>query len=292
MNIVEMRGGLGNQMFQAALYLAFREKNIPVLADLSFYDSGRQERELGLDFFPELSLELADADAAAALRGYGYHDSVWKKVKRKLHPAKPCVYEEDVRKGFQPEVFDQRERYLSGYWQCEKYFAEYRKDILASFRFPAVREGSHCQELEQQILREDQPVSLHVRRGDYLDERYANVYRDVCTEQYYRNAMKCMETVFPDCHFFVFSDDMSWCREHFEGENLTFVDCNQGKESPYDMYLMSICRHNIIANSSFSWWGAWLNQNEQKMVLAPERWFHHMDVCDQICESWKRISIV
>lgn len=291
MNIVELRGGLGNQMFQVALYLAFTEKNIPVKADMSFYTSGRQERELGVVFFPNLSLKYAEGEVVAALRGYGYHDSVFQKLRRKLSMSQSRVYEEDVRKGYQPVVFEQRDTYIRGYWQCEKYFAEYRRAVVDAFRFPKVREGSCCQYLEQEILAEENAVSLHVRRGDYLEERYSNVYCDICTEQYYRNAIGLMKDQYPNCHFYVFSDDLPWCREHFGGDDVTFVDCNHGAESPYDMYLMSICRHNIIANSSFSWWGAWLNQNESKQVLVPERWFHHMDVCDQICDSWKRINI-
>ena len=103
--------------------------------------------------------------------------------------------------------------------------------------------------------------------------------------------MMYMRENLSDCHFYVFSDDIPWCREHIGRDSMFYVDCNHGTNSPYDMYLMSICRHNIIANSSFSWWGAWLNQHEEKLVAAPERWFHHMDVCDQICDSWKRIDI-
>ena len=290
MNIIEIKGGLGNQMFQAALCVAFLKKGIDAAADFSFYQSGRQERELALNFFPNFCLDTADEKKAARLRGYGYNESIFDKIGRKLLPSTARVFQEDVRKGYQPEVFDKRDTYISGYWQCEKYFSEYRKDILEIFCFPEISGGSVCCQIRDRILEDDGAVSLHVRRGDYLNPKYENVYRDVCTEQYYKNAISYMRMKNPQCHFYVFSDDIPWCREHLGKDNMIYVDCNRGENSPYDMYLMSICRHNIIANSSFSWWGAWLNQTEGKEILAPERWFHHMDVCDQICDSWIRIS--
>ena len=291
MNIIEIKGGLGNQMFQAALCLAFQKKKIPAAVDFSFYQSGRQERELALNFFPNFYLDAADKKKAAKLRGYGYNESIFDKIVRKLQPSTARVFQEDVKIGYQPEVFDQNDTYISGYWQCEKYFSEHRKDILEMFHFPEISDDSACCKIRDRILEDECAVSLHVRRGDYLSARYENVYRDVCTEQYYRNAISYMRMKNPRCHFYVFSDDIPWCRERLGKENMIYVDCNRGENSPYDMYLMSICRHNIIANSSFSWWGAWLNQHEEKMVAAPERWFHHMDVCDQICNSWKRVSI-
>ena len=292
MNIIEVMGGLGNQMFQAALYQAFENKGISAALDYSFYSSGRQERELALRFFPNADrLRIADEKTAAKLRGYGYHDSLAEKLRRKICGTHGKTYQEDVSKGYQPGVFEQRDCYVRGYWQCERYFAEYREDILDMFRFPAVRQGSACSRMEQTILEDDRSVSLHVRRGDYLEERYAQVYCDVCTETYYRNAIAFMRERVPGCHFYLFSDDPEWCREYFRDEDMLFVTCNTGEDSPYDMYLMSICRHNIIANSSFSWWGAWLNQNSGQLVAAPERWFHHMDVCDQLCDRWTKLSI-
>lgn len=291
MNIVEVKGGLGNQMFQAALCLSFQKKGIPAVVDFSYYDSGKQERELMLDFFPGFQLGTADEEAAAKLRGYGYHDSFMRKIHRKIKAEKGNVFQEDVRKGYQPEVFLQRDSYISGYWQCEKYFNEYREDILTMFTFPEVESNPACCKVRDMILNDHGAVSLHVRRGDYLDAKYENIYRDVCTAQYYQNAISYIRMMVPRCNFYVFSDDIAWCRDNFGKESMIYVDCNKEISNAYDMYLMSICRHNIIANSSFSWWGAWLNQNDEKEVIAPERWFHHMDVCDQICNSWKRISI-
>lgn len=291
MNIIEIKGGLGNQMFQAALWVAFRKKGIPSVVDISFYHSGQQERELALDFFPEMLLDVANARDAARLRGYGYHDSLLEKLRRRVRTSAAQVYQEDVKKGYQQEVFNQRDTYISGYWQCEKYFAEYRDDLLKTFCFPMPQDDS-CQRVRDHILNSEISVSVHVRRGDYLCSKYSEVYRDVCTELYYQRAMDCIREEYSGCQFYVFSDDLSWCKTQLNSSDVTFVDCNSGMNSPYDMYLMSICKHNIIANSSFSWWGAWLNQNELKEVLVPERWFHHMDVADQICDTWRRIPIV
>ena len=115
-------------------------------------------------------------------------------------------------------------------------------------------------------------------------------YGNICTLQYYKNAMQYMKKKVPDAKFYFFSNDSEWVRENLAGGDSVIVDCNHGKENYLDMYLMSQCSHNIIANSSFSWWGAWLNQNPDKIVISPKRWFSHLDASDAICEDWIRID--
>ncbi len=289
--IIEVKGGLGNQMFQIALAKAFQKREIPVEVDYSYYTSGQQERHREIGIFQNVDLPEAEECVSDQMRGYGYHDAIPTKILRKLSGRKGHVYQEDVRKGYQPEVFEQKNAYISGYWQCEKYFAEYRKDILDMFRFPKEKANADCKKIGEQMQEDQNAVAIHVRRGDYLSPKYENIYRDVCTLAYYRNAIKAMKRENNDCRFYVFSDDISWCRDTFEDDSFFYVDCNHGNESAFDMWLMSLCRSNIVANSSFSWWGAWLNQNPDKIVMAPQRWFHHMDTADQLCEEWITIPI-
>lgn len=169
---------------------------------------------------------------------------------------------------YQPIPF-QDNTCLHGYFQSEKYFADYRNEILTAFRIPyKPLKGV---------------VSIHVRRGDYL--QFADKHPPI-TKEYLHEAIK----LFPNYNFLVFSDDMKWCREILTGPQFSFAEKNTPLK---DIELMSGCEHNIIANSSFSWWGAWLNQNPDKIVIAPNVWFgpgnDHLNTKDLIPESWIRI---
>ena len=172
-----------------------------------------------------------------------------------------------------------RKGFVNGYWQSEKYFESIEDIIRNVFTFPEASEQNKA------IAREmaaSTSVSIHVRRGDYL--RYFP--NNVLDEAYYGPAMAYFTERFKDVHFFIFSNDISWCREHLSAERISFVDWNTGKDSPYDMWLMTQCKHNIIANSSFSWWGAWLNNNPEKIVIAPGRWFDEFSTPDIYCKDW------
>ena len=191
--------------------------------------------------------------------------------------------------GYQPEIFDIENGYLSGYWQCEKYFKEFRAELLELFRFPQNQINEASRKMQDQICRE-QAVAVHVRRGDYLLPENNRKYGNICTLQYYRNAMQYMKEKVSDARFYFFSNDPEWVRENLSEGDSVIVNCNHGKENYLDMYLMSQCSHNIIANSSFSWWGAWLNRNPDKIIVSPKRWFSHLDVSDAVCEDWIRIN--
>ena len=178
--------------------------------------------------------------------------------------------------------------YYDGYWQNEGNFKQIREKILQSFTFPEILDEKNIQLTNR--LKNSKAVSCHVRRGDYLKEPEMCV----CTPQYYVRAITEMnQRVNPDLYV-VFSDDIPWCRENLMGlignREVVFVDWNRKENSFRDMQLMSLCKHNIIANSSFSWWGAWLNQNESKVVIAPSVWMNKPIVNDPICENWIRIN--
>ena len=153
-NIIEIKGGLGNQMFQIALAKAFQKKGIPVEVDYSYYSSGLQERFREITLFQNIEIPEAEECVSAQLRGYGYHDSISTKILRRLSGKKGNVYQEDVRKGYQPEVFERQNTYISGYWQCERYFAKYREDILQMFQFPEKKANVDCRRIGDQIREE------------------------------------------------------------------------------------------------------------------------------------------
>lgn len=286
MIIIEASGGLGNQMFQYALYKKLEFLNKDVVFDTSFFRSKQGLRELEIGVFGVQYRSVSDKEVAY-IRGYGYQDNIVDKIKYKLRPSKYLIYRDSIE-SFQPEVLEMEDVYLCGYWQSDKYFKDIRELILKEFTFPIQAVKSNLKLTDQ--MKSENSVSIHVRRSDYLTEQNLKVYGNICTEKYYNNAINYIEGIIDNPHYYVFADDLQWAKEYFKGDNYTIVGENRGKDSYIDMYLMSQCKHNIIANSSFSWWGAWLNQNFDKKVLAPKKWFHNHEKDEIVCEDWIRIE--
>lgn len=162
--------------------------------------------------------------------------------------------------------------YLVGYWQSEKYFQDAEQIIRADFSFALAMSKQNAQ-IGEEMLQENS-ISLHVRRGDYVSNPKTNATHGICSLDYYRAAVRHMAERVENPHFFIFSDDMTWVKNELALDfPCQYIEHNKGSESYNDMRLMSLCRHHIIANSSFSWWGAWLNPRSDKIVVAPQKWF-------------------
>lgn len=186
-----------------------------------------------------------------------------------------------------PEIQNvQRGSYISGYWQSEKYFQDVISIIRSDFTFkiPMAERNS---DLANQIGQVN-AVSLHVRRGDYAANPITQATHGLCSLEYYKKAIQFMSAYVVDPHFFIFSDDIEWVKANLEIDfPCHYVDHNAGRESYNDMRLMSLCQHHIIANSSFSWWGAWLNSRTTKIVIAPQKWFANENkVSDLFPQGW------
>lgn len=169
---------------------------------------------------------------------------------------------------------------LIGYFQSEKFFKAYRKEILELFQIDT-KTLTYLKEKYEEVLKSN-TCSIHVRRGDYLNVQDYHKIQDL---EYYRQAIERIGTT---KHYVIFSDDIEWCEQNFDFlETKTFV---KGNLDYQDLYLMSYCKDNIICSSSFSWWGAWLNENIEKTVIAPKTWFgvsnSHLDTSDLYCEGW------
>ena len=174
-----------------------------------------------------------------------------------------------------------------GFWQSAKYFSTVEKDVRKTFTFHKDTLKQANKTLAYQILTSDSPfISVHVRRGDYLQEED---FRGVCSVDYYRKAIEYLTHKVDNPRFIFFSDDIEWVKREFYMDKSVFVDWNKGDASWQDMYLMTLCSHNIIANSSFSWWGAWLNENTNKIVIAPRRWFLNSENYDILPEDWIKL---
>lgn len=183
---------------------------------------------------------------------------------------------------------------MIGYFQSEKYFIDYSQRIRQSFTFKNKPDELNSEMLNR--IKETESISLHIRRGDYVSNLTANSEHGLCSIDYYKKAVEYIKSKTESrgnrC-FFLFSDDPIWVKENmmFLGDEMVVVDFNTGEKSYEDMRLMSMCKHNIIANSSFSWWAAWLNNNPDKIVIAPDKWFvvDYYDTCDLYPDNFIKI---
>ena len=216
-----------------------------------------------------------------------------------LRPVKALVrsalrhrfsYVEDRFSGYDRSVARIRHSvYLTGTWASEKYFAERRADILREFSFPHAPDPENAALLGE--ISRCEAVAVHVRRGDYVTTPENILKHGLCSVDYYARASGRILTNVPDANFFVFSDDPTWAGENIRLPGaVTFVTHNVGKRNHEDLRLMAACKHFIIANSTFSWWGAWLATNPGKRVIAPARWMADPGRTDHPApENWERL---
>ncbi len=270
MIIVHVIGGLGNQLFQYAFgYALSQSKNESLILDVSSFEAYQRAYEL----------DLFNIDATIATQ-----DEL-----QNLIPKSHIYIEPQFN--FNKEVFSLRDvRYFKGYWQSEKYFVKYREDILKKIT-PRDEIQKHSKSYLK-LITETESVSLHIRRGDYVTNALTNSVHGTCSLDYYKKAVSALEEKTNNPHFYIFSDDLDWAKNNITFiKNITFVELVEEVPDYDEMLLMSRCNHNIIANSSFSWWGAWLNQNNNKIVIAPKRWFldTSLNTIDLIPESWIHI---
>ncbi len=288
MIIVHLSGGLGNQMFQYAFGRA-NTKCLGALLALELSDKTLQIHngfELGRIF--NIHAKMATQADLQAVLGVQRYSIIRNSIKGLgLRNILLSRYVEEPHFHFAPQMLDIADnRYVYGYWQSEKYFREIVTTIRSDFSFkqPLANQNTEIAEKISHI----NSVSLHVRRNDYAKNPKINATHGLCSLEYYRESIRYVVERVKQPQFFVFSDDIAWVKNNLKIDfPCQFVDHNQGTESYNDMRLMSMCKHHIIANSSFSWWGAWLNPNMQKIVVAPKKWFaHEADTRDLIPEKW------
>ena len=295
--VARLIGGLGNQMFQYATgrALALQREAILKLDVRGFAAAGAHtKRRFELDCFSIHGSAASDADLAqfgrAAKPRFWPLDRVlrWLRIER-ANGAWPIYREPHFQ--FDPAVPElQAPVYLDGYWQSERYFSDIGGVLRQEFT------ANVPLDLENQALVAGidsvNAVSLHVRRGDYVSDPATNRFHGICSPDYYERAVEYIAARVGSSRLFVFSDDQQWTRAnlHFAVPT-TFVDANPSDSGYRDMLLMARCRHHIIANSSFSWWGAWLNPSREKIVVAPRQWFraNSNDTRDLIPPNWVRL---
>lgn len=315
MKIININSGLGNQMFQYAFILNYKLRGCEIGFDILEtnklnYHNGY---ELGRVFGIKEKL-ISDEDKRKILgrifyiRGveFNFYKFLRKIIKTftlgKYVPVFNRYVQEDEMLG--ENNFNEKylkiptnyNSYFYGFFQSYKYFQNIEDEIRKVFVFPEIPEEDRDNFEALNHIKESESISIHVRRGDYLKLNNLNV----CDREYYERAVKKMfkelenkNTRKENIKFFIFSDDINWCKNNLnflKSQNVYYVDWNKDKDSYKDMQLMNECKHNIIPNSTFSWWGVWLNQNKNKIIIAPKYWFKDVLNSNGRCpDNWFRI---
>ncbi|MCX8080644.1 MAG: alpha-1,2-fucosyltransferase [Bacteroidia bacterium] len=272
MIIVCLMGGLGNQMFQYAAGKSLSMKlNTELCLDLSFLEKdpagAYTKRNFELD-----KLHVRYTPFPASLNGAFKHWGSKRFLNLKflisgyrLYKEKAFVYDDNFFKL-------SKNSYLIGIFQNENYFKNIRKELLSDFEFK--KEFVQGTEKQMQDITNQTSVSVHIRRGDYANNPHTREYHGLCPIEYYHNAIHYMKSKLENPMFYFFSDDIEFCKKNFQSDNFFFME---NHSSYQDMHLMKHCKHHIIANSSFSWWGAWLCENQHKIVIAPKYWLKNKE---------------
>jgi len=272
-------------MFQYAFYRANSKKIKNLCCDTSYFLKTEMHNGFELERIFNLNIQKNNNIILEKIIGSKtFFYKIIRKILKKMNFifSTPEVY-------YMKNILNKKYLLFIGYWQSEKYFLNIQDIIRQDFKFTNF-ENSKNIELKNTI-EETNSISVHIRRGDYLGNPFLD---GLASLEYYKKSIDYILKKVKNPKFIIFSDDIVWCKSNLVlDKDSIFVDWNIGRESFRDMQLMSLCRHNIIANSSFSWWGAWLNANPKKIVLAPKRWFtkeSNLDYGDIVPETWIKIE--
>jgi hypothetical protein len=296
MIIVTLSGGLGNQMSQYAFYLTHKHRHEKVF--FNTYLIRRYNQHNGY----ELNRLFDIPDESNYI-----HDMLIRFVRKLLilknrhiihifvhiilkllsivriniiNDRTDCKFDENVlspSKGINI--------YFGG-WHSEKYFKEYKNDLIKTFQFKTFQLNEFSKKILDKISQEES-ISLHIRKGDYINTEWDGV----CSIDYYKSGLQLISDKITNPSFFCFSDDIEWVKNHLNIPTATYIKHNYGINSWQDMFLISQCKHHIVANSTFSWWGAWLGTNKHKLVIAPSRFIRTQSTPDIFPEEWIKIEV-
>ena len=295
MIIIRMTGGLGNQMFQYALYLKLCSMGREVkFDDITEYELDNARPVMLWAFgltYPRADQEEINKITDGFLK-------LSHRIRRKLFGRKSLEYQEK-NCNYDPQVLQRDPAYLTGYFQSEKYFMDVKEQVRRAFTFSEGIWKGQDEEIRRKMqnflgqIQGCESVSVHVRRGDYLEKE--EIYGGICTVAYYKSAIEYMQRKRKESRFFLFSNDPEWVREwvnaNYRGDNrFVIIEGTQEETGYLDLFLMSRCKNHIIANSSFSWWGAWLDENPRKRVIAPAKWANNQEFVDIYWEGMIKIT--
>jgi hypothetical protein len=293
--IIVFSGGLGNQMFQYAFYLA-KKKAAPDVY-INTYSIWREKIHNGFELDGLFGIKADNSSIAVCIvrkllifKRKKYYKTISNTLLWLVKTfTKVIVIEEKgysrINSEYLAAASHQGSVLYFGYWQSPLYFDSFRDEIRRRFTFDKQKLSAPSKQLLS-VIRSLESVSIHIRRGDFLAKDIDNA---VCTKDYYREAVSLINSKVSNPYYVLFSDDPEWVKENIPLLNAVYVDWNRGVNSWEDLYLMSQCRHQIIANSTFSWWGAWLNSHEGKTVIAPAQFLKNEETPDIYPNDWTTI---
>lgn len=298
MKIVNITGGLGNQMFQYAFALSLKEKfpQENIYIDIQHYNTLFFKHFKGINLHNGFEIEKVFPNAKVPIAGFkelfkiSYYipNYILSRLGRKLLPVRKTemVLPFSNTYSYLPEVYKSGDCYYEGFWQNIQYFEDIKDKLIKVYAHP--EPNDYNKSMIQKLLSRNS-VGIHVRRGDYLAEPD---YRGICSLDYYKRAITRLKEAGEDYVFYIFSNDIVWCKDNLEplmtGFQVVYVTENKGKNSCWDMFLMTYCKNLIIANSSFSWWGAFLNKNV-KRVIAPCPWVNRDCKIELYGPTWEKL---
>lgn len=296
MIIAKLISGLGNQLFQYAVSRQLSlARHVHLKLDTSFFSS-QNLRSFKLHHY-SIAAEVATEDAVNSILDVYSSRSLYAKLYRRAEPYLPKQYHHRFYEKewwtFEPELFSVTSNvYLDGYWQHYKYLENLNPVILDELRlkeFPAKDASEYLNEIQGQ----PESVAVHIRRGDYVTDKDALNFMGVLPVSYYNRSIEYINNRVSNPSFYFFSDDLDWVKDTIKvNAQVHYVDIANGAKDYVELDLMSKCSHNIIANSSFSWWGAFLNRNPEKIVVAPKKWVVPEEVnkrIELILPSWVKM---
>ncbi len=288
---VRFSGGLGNQLYQLGFLWHLQKAGISVEPDFceyTYYDF-----HCGLELNKVLHTQYDDCIKSVESSRRNWYKlfneklGFWLRFHYHRLKSKNKMFVEDETRQY--EILDfsslNKNTVLKGHWQKTDYLSDVTEIFHKSLSYDLLNTERDSE--IKHLIETSESVSIHVRRGDYLNDSFYSVIKGM---EYYRNAISIIKEKYPNAKFFVFSDDIEYVRENLLGEDLTFVDWNKGKDSFKDLLLMSLCQHNIIANSTFSWWGAYLNPYPDKIVICPSKWSVNGDMQGRCPNDWIKLD--
>lgn len=296
MVIIHVVGGFGNQLYCYALYEKLKSLGKEVKLDIGDYLPGAREpekRALELSWLDHLEYETCTAKERFAFTDDSR--AFFSRVRRKLFGRKAKIYREPDR--YDPSVFSLDNMYLDGYWNSEAYFVDILPLLQKKIRFP---ESSLKQnQIYAEKMKAEESVFLHIRRSDYLDPSCIDRYKGICTESYYRGALRFVkeqhekEGSGKPLKIYIFSDDTAYAKEAYKDLDAEVIDWNKGKDSFYDCMLMSRCKYHICANSTFSMWAARLSVRTDKVMIRPLYFDRYQKITPkEVREEWKNWVLI
>lgn len=266
MKIVTLKSGLGNQMFQYALYRELQNVGFNTKMSREYIDNNSEHNGYELETVFGLKPNIASLDEINNCRNH--KSGLYERLRNRLSSRDDFA---EIERFINIDIFFVDNIILNGYWQHEFYFKHVKEQLKKEFEFPEICDMDNLNNIVK--IQTSNSVGVHIRKGDYLSKGFIDYYGSICDEKYYSTAIELMCSKIKNPSFFIFSDDMEWVHNNLILPNeVTYINNNKGQNAFKDMQLMMECKHLVIANSTFSWWAAWLSESDDKIIVAPKKW--------------------